>query len=805
MKKGYLLICFALLLSLVFSGLTVAEKANLTPQQSAQMWAEWEQARENRNHNELDEILFEEDFTDGIPEDWENVDIEGNGWIWTWLEEGEPLPWGGGEGYTIEETTPLVYADSDAAGEEQMEAALVTSEIDVTGYDDITLEFDHILRNFDATGSEAWVEISFDDGETWTEVQYWQILIEQGNPGEIEEDYPFSVSLNDFITDQTTFKLRFRYRAFWQYFWAIDNVTVIGDEGEPPPPGPTNLMATHDGMGNVSLWWVPIAGLSDGFIEDFSDGVADDFTFIPDAEPFEVVEENLVYTGTLEGDDFGGGYYAPAIYSDGIAETSVMKVDGYTAAGMALMLRGYSDDGINYWGYSFVITANGYYSVHRIDGDPEENQVWLVNPTFSNQINTGLGQSNTVTVLMAGSSFTLFINGVLSTTVNDDTYESGFVGVGTWNTADYETEVHWDYLEMEATVELDEFIEYNVYRDDVLIGSTTGVTFEDMVPTIGTYNYGVTALYDEGESNPEELEVPWEGTISSIENVQTDEAMLDSLVHVVGIVTQPTNSTTVERFEAYIQDETGYGIMMFDFDPIDPENNLNRGDEVQVTGFVDEYNGMTEIVNFGYVVLSTGNTVPDAMTGTTDEIANNQAMEGSWAEVQGILQEDPANEGSYNISLDDGSGPVTVRIYEDAALDLSDLFMDYEIAVRGVIKLYEDAVQIVPSLQDDIDFITDVEDQLTGGTVPTEFGISSSYPNPFNSSVRIVIGVPQANDIKAEVFDILGRNVASFNLGHMQAGYHNFTWQANGPSGLYFVKVSSGTGSSDIQKLMFVK
>ncbi len=56
----------------------------------------------------------------------------------------------------------------------------------------------------------------------------------------------------------------------------------------------------------------------------------------------------------------------------------------------------------------------------------------------------------------------------------------------------------------------DDFIEFIVYRDDVEIGRTAETTYTDILPDYGTYSYYVTALFDEGESDPSDpVEVTW--------------------------------------------------------------------------------------------------------------------------------------------------------------------------------------------------------------------------------------------------------------------------------------------------------
>ncbi len=185
----------------------------------------------------------------------------------------------------------------------------------------------------------------------------------------------------------------------------------------------------------------------------------------------------------------------------------------------------------------------------------------------------------------------------------------------------------------------------------------------------------------------------------SIENIQTS-VEAGTWVTTTGTVTLPTNSIHTDRFDCYIQDESGYGVMLYDSEAIDPADNLNRGDQIQVTGQVVEYNGITELVYFEYEVLSTGNDLPTPYTGTTATIAGQQALEGAWAEILGQLESDPET-GSYALSIDDGSGAVQVYINEAADLDLSDFAEDDWIVIRGPIGLYNNVVQIIPSMAED--------------------------------------------------------------------------------------------------------
>ncbi|MBU0507638.1 T9SS type A sorting domain-containing protein [bacterium] len=87
----------------------------------------------------------------------------------------------------------------------------------------------------------------------------------------------------------------------------------------------------------------------------------------------------------------------------------------------------------------------------------------------------------------------------------------------------------------------------------------------------------------------------------------------------------------------------------------------------------------------------------------------------------------------------------------------------------------------------------------------TEFAIESVYPNPFNPRTEIRLAVPMAGLVRAEVFDVLGRRVATLVDGFLGAGYHQLAWEANGPAGLYLLSVTDASGHIQVRKLVLLK
>jgi hypothetical protein len=89
--------------------------------------------------------------------------------------------------------------------------------------------------------------------------------------------------------------------------------------------------------------------------------------------------------------------------------------------------------------------------------------------------------------------------------------------------------------------------------------------------------------------------------------------------------------------------------------------------------------------------------------------------------------------------------------------------------------------------------------------LPTEFALSSNYPNPFNVSTVIEYQLPEASEVKLEVYNLLGEIVATLVHEEQQAGYKSISWDASEvSSGLYFYKLSTGDFTK-ARRMMLVK
>ena len=89
---------------------------------------------------------------------------------------------------------------------------------------------------------------------------------------------------------------------------------------------------------------------------------------------------------------------------------------------------------------------------------------------------------------------------------------------------------------------------------------------------------------------------------------------------------------------------------------------------------------------------------------------------------------------------------------------------------------------------------------------PDNILLSQNYPNPFNASTVIRYSIDMPLPVKISIYDLLGREVDSFDEGIMPAGRHDLIWKPGNrwPSGLYFCSIQAGN-HEESRKMLFLK
>ena len=83
-------------------------------------------------------------------------------------------------------------------------------------------------------------------------------------------------------------------------------------------------------------------------------------------------------------------------------------------------------------------------------------------------------------------------------------------------------------------------------------------------------------------------------------------------------------------------------------------------------------------------------------------------------------------------------------------------------------------------------------------------------PNPFNPDTVFRFGLPQAGQVKLDIYDLTGRHVRTLVDGMVGAGWQTVVWDGRGDrgervaSGVYFCWFEAG-GVSESRKVVILK
>ena len=365
-------------------------------------------------------------------------------------------------------------------------------------------------------------------------------------------------------------------------------------------------------------------------------------------------------------------------------------------------------------------------------------------------------------------------------------------------------------------------------------GGKTADSFSFEIPAVddGVFvTYWVTAADNTGAvsaSDPQQYRVLVDG-INSVEDIQLTADGGEGGSPFDGLTTDMDLTVVVQTTPGvsglmYVQDDstqapwTGINIRSSsDFD------GLVRGDAIRITNaLIQESFDLTRLRDITFETVSTGGTGIPYKVVTTDVLQDEsvaEAHEGMALRFENVTitmpNADPdgstsscpagAGFGEWAFSSD---GTVDNQVRADDASDAIECGFNITAFTEGEPVAFMQGVwsfsfgnyKLLPeTVSDDVD--TAVEEE----GVPGSFVLRQNYPNPFNPVTTIHYDIGVLSKVKLEVFDVLGRRVATLVDQQHAPGTHTVTFDAaNLTSGLYLYRLEAGS-TVQMKTMMLIK
>ena len=101
--------------------------------------------------------------------------------------------------------------------------------------------------------------------------------------------------------------------------------------------------------------------------------------------------------------------------------------------------------------------------------------------------------------------------------------------------------------------------------------------------------------------------------------------------------------------------------------------------------------------------------------------------------------------------------------------------------------------------------VTGIHDPAVKG-IPTAFTLHQNFPNPFNPVTSIRYAIPTPSEVRLEIYDILGRRVATLVHEMKEPGSYDVKWDASGvSSGIYFYRMRATNSADPSQSFSLVR
>lgn len=210
-------------------------------------------------------------------------------------------------------------------------------------------------------------------------------------------------------------------------------------------------------------------------------------------------------------------------------------------------------------------------------------------------------------------------------------------------------------------------------------------------------------------------------------------------------------------------------------------------------------------------ILSSSNPVPPNTTVRVEVTVKNQATVARTVKLEVLIDRDKASSYDFDIAIGpqniaaNGSNytfamtftPTAEGLYYRGLKTESYIETGYKLTDTWAWGLIDGAFKVNPN---PVDIVQD-----DSGQMPEHFALLQNYPIPFNPSTTIKYSVPARVHITLQIFDILGRSVATLVNEEKLPGMYEVKFDGRYlSSGVYFYQLRS-YNYNEIKKLLLSK
>jgi hypothetical protein len=262
-----------------------------------------------------------------------------------------------------------------------------------------------------------------------------------------------------------------------------------------------------------------------------------------------------------------------------------------------------------------------------------------------------------------------------------------------------------------------------------------------------------------------------------------------------------TSGIVTAKFENYlfIQDGPGAwnGIAIY------PNQEVEVGDEITISGSVLEYNDKTEITDIINITILGTLEVPESVVLSAAELSTTEDYESVLARLQDVTISND-NLGNGNWEVEDISGTCMIGGLGDYTYqpELGEFIYN----LTGIVDYTFGAFKLEPRDDEDI--------ELTGNYIENENPVLSitslsNYPNPFNPSTTISFNLNTNSTENADlsIYNLKGQLIKQYSVSNDQ---YSVTWNGldssgkSVSSGIYLYKLISGN-KTYTKKMLLLK